>query len=77
MDLNRNRKLNRLVNIIYSLKSEYIYFSSKQNIISEKEIENAIKIKRLPIFECAETLLCYFEKNNIEFKETNIKIVYF
>lgn len=75
MDLVRNKKLNRLVNIIYKIQGDNIYFSLEKMTISDKDFEGAIKLSKLPVFDSAEKILSILEENNIEFEESKLKII--
>lgn len=75
MNMERNKKLNRIVNMIYPIQGNSIYFSLKNMSLSNNCIKDSIELSKWPVFDSAEKILNILEHNNIEFKETNIKIL--
>lgn len=75
MDMNRNKKVNRIVNMIFPLDGKYIYFSLKNMSISNKKIKNSTKISKCPVFDSAEKIMSILELNNVDFIEKDIKIL--
>lgn len=75
MNLETNKIINRLVNLLSAFKTNKVYFSIDKMTISSKVMNDSTEIETFPLFESAEIILDILEQNNIKFREKDIKII--
>lgn len=73
LDIETTKRINYLINLLSTIEGDSFYLSLERKELSNKlKNNNDILIKKYPLFQAAETVLTYIEKENILLKEIKI-----